>query len=107
MIPQPPAQGISQMSEHCYRIDCDCTDDSHAIMAYIDVVPESDYRHIEVRLYSQNHITDTWPNRIRQAWGLLTRSSYIHQHEMILSKQAALNFSAALVKSIEDLDATP
>lgn len=56
MNAEKPARGISELFEHkdsvCYRIDCECTSEDHAVTTWIEVQRSfDDCEYISVRFY--------------------------------------------------------
>lgn len=106
MKPQSPAQGIMETYRDSgavsYRIDCACQHDDHSISAWIEVHPERDNQDVEVTFYVNTYtpIFTSKFARIRAAWNMLFRGENRQQHEIILNKQTAVNFSEAMNRSI-------
>jgi hypothetical protein len=110
MKAQKPALGIS-LSESwgdtsVYLIDCSCTDSDHAVTAWIEIAPDEDLSEVEVTFYIKTNFR-RWERvleRVKLAWGILWGKGHEQHHSLLLRKQAALNFAAAIEASIEDLE---
>lgn len=111
MKPEKPALGISRSNTwpvaQVYHVECSCTDPDHAVDAWIEIGTEEDiHDEIEVTFYVRTDFQDwrSFFKRIKLAWRVLTGRGYEQQHSLLLKKQAALNFGAAIEQAIEDLE---
>lgn len=110
MKAERPALGISRSDSfsdaQAYHVECSCTDPDHAVEVWIEVSSEPDFPEVEVTFYAKTNFT-RWRNvreRVKVAWGVLFGDGYEQNHSLLLKKQAALNFAAALEAAIEDLE---
>lgn len=110
MQAQKPANGILQTGKwpqaESYHIECDCTDSSHAVRMWVEIDEDKDTQDVQVGFY-----VDTWTpfwdkkfNRFKAAWDILVYGVNRQEHHIILSKQAALNFSTTIQESVKRLD---
>ena len=111
MQAQEPAEGISKgpswPDTHTYKIECDCGDSDHAVYAWVELQSDPEVQDVSVSFYVKSWIPvwDKKFSRIRTAFRILFGGNLEREHHLILNKQVATNFVAALNKSIEDLDA--
>lgn len=108
MKAETPARGISKTGEWgdyvSYRVDCACSDDSHAVNAWIEAKEDSEMGHVDVE-FQVSTITPVWSvNRWRAIWELLTRGHHRGSHTLILEAQAAVNFAEAIKESVQRLE---
>lgn len=110
MKPQSPAQGIMETYRDAnsvsYRVDCACQHDDHSISAWIEVHPERNNQDVEITFYV-NTFTPVFASkfaRFRAALNILFRGESRQQHEIILNKQTAINFTETLTKSINTIN---
>lgn len=110
MTAQVPAEGISKSKEwrdaHTYRVDCECGDDDHAVRMWIELQGDSDLVDVSVSFYVKTWLP-TWDkkfSRIRTALKVLFGGELQQEHHLLLSPQVAVNFVAAMQKSIADLE---
>jgi hypothetical protein len=110
MKAERPALGISRSETwsdaQVYHVECSCTDPDHALTVWVEVSSELDFPEVEVTLYAKTNFR-RWDNireRVKIAWKVLFGNGYEQNHSMLLKKQAALNFAAALEAAIEDLE---
>lgn len=111
MKAQEPAEGISKgkswADAHTYKVECDCGDPDHALHTWVELQGDSDVKDVSVSFYVKTWIPvwDKKFSRIRAAFSVLFGGTLEREHHVILNKQVATNFLAALDKSIKDLDA--
>lgn len=111
MQAQEPAEGISKgpswSNTHTYKIECDCGDSDHAVHAWIEIDSDAEVQDVTVSFYVKSWlpIWDKKFSRIRTALRVLFGGNLEQEHHIILNKQVATNFVAALDNSIKDLDA--
>jgi hypothetical protein len=109
MNAEKPATGVCKLIEHkdsvCYRIDCDCTSNNHAVDTWIEVERLfNDCEDISVRFYVSTY---THPFA-RGFWQRLKNASKIllgvdeQQHEILLKQQAAKNWITAVENAINE-----
>lgn len=110
MQPETPALGISRSDSWddamVYNVECSCTDPDHSIVSWIEIGQDPDINEIDVTFYVQTDFRG-WRKlhqRIAEAWRVLVGGRSVRHHSLLLKKQAALNFSAAVNQSIEDLE---
>jgi hypothetical protein len=109
MQPQDPARGISLLSDNDsykhYRLHCDCTDDSHSVDTFIEVESDKEINTVTVTFFvnTWNPIYKNFLDRLKAAWSILISGRYEQQHDIVLNKQAALNFSSAISNSVHQL----
>jgi hypothetical protein len=104
--PQTPAEGISKQQgfddTDIYHIECSCTDPDHAVIAWIEIGTTEDWPEPLVTFYvthSYAYWNGPW-RRVCDAFNILLGRPLTTQHSLLLTKQSATNFAAALVKSI-------
>jgi hypothetical protein len=109
--PQAPAEGILKRGNDFngdvdLLIACSCTDDGHSLPVTIEIDQDELVPEVQVIFY----VSTTYPNwhkffhRLKDAFGIVCGKPLTRQHSILLTKQAAINFAAALVKSAEELD---
>lgn len=110
MKAERPALGISRSESwsdaQVYNVDCSCTDPDHSLTVWIEVSQEELIPEVEVTFYVKTNFK-RWHNfreRIKLAWGVLFGDGYEQHHSLLLKKQAAYNFAAALEAAIEDIE---
>ncbi|SRR6056297_4354830 len=113
MKPEKPALGISRSNEWedamVYHVECECSDPDHAVVTWIEIGNDPEiHNEVEVTFYVQTNFSmfslrHIW-SRIKIAVGVLFGRGYQQHHSLILKKQAALNFGAAIEQTIQDLE---
>lgn len=110
MKAEKPALGISRSTTYSdaqvYHVECSCTDPDHAVDTWIEVSPDDDIEEIDVTFFVKTNFkrTEGFKDRVKSAWGILFGNGYEQFHNILLKKQTALNFSAALEQAIKDLE---
>ncbi len=110
MKAERPALGISRSESwrdaEVYHVDCSCTDPDHALDMWIEVSTDKDLPEVEVTFYVKTNFRYWWNfwERAKLAASVLFGNGYEQHHSLLLKKQAAYNFAAALEASIEDLE---
>jgi hypothetical protein len=106
-----PATGICKQqgweNTHVYHVNCSCTDGDHAVQTWIEIEPDADIPEVAVTFYVQAHYP-SWRGffrRLGDAWQILLGNPLTRSHGLLLEKQTAINFAAAINRSIEELDA--
>jgi len=109
---QTPAQGIMRVDQwpdaDVYKVSCSCSDPDHDVVTWIEVQPESDIQEVSITFFV-NARSPNWRkgwNRWRAAWNMLWHGAHESEHTLLLDQQAALNFSQAIVASIDRLKKT-
>lgn len=108
MKAETPAKGISVTAKYddavSYRVDCECTDDNHSVIMWIETKEDHECHHVEVTFYA-NTVTPIWSmNRWRAIWHLLRYGVHRSQHGLLLDKQSAVNFAEAIKSSVANLE---
>jgi hypothetical protein len=109
MNAETPAIGIAKIFEHkesvCYRIECECTSNNHAVDTWIEV--ERTFDDLEdisvifyVNTYTHPFARGFW-QRIKNAAKVLIGVDEQY-HEILLKQQSAKNWIAAVEKSINE-----
>lgn len=107
---QIPAQGIMQISEFdnakSFLIACECTDPTHQVDAWIEVNKELDVKQVSVTFFVKTYIPfiDGILTRVKAAWNILITGSYEQQHNLLLSKQVALNFAHTIIDTVSEME---
>jgi len=107
---QPPAQGIMQTGEwpnsRLFRVGCDCGTAEHDITAWVEV--ERDDPFVAVTFYADlwTPPSDFW-QRVKIAWNVVVHGVHRREHDLMLREQAARNFAAAIIRSLDELKNTP
>lgn len=110
MKAERPALGISRSESwsdaQVYHVECSCTDPDHAVDVWVEVGSEPDFPEVEVTFYAKTNFRrwDNFRERVKIAWGVLFGNGYEQSHSLLLKKQAAYNFAAALEAAIEDIE---
>ena len=89
-----------------YRVACSCGDSDHDVTTWIEVQPESDIQEVEITFYVQGrspHWRPAW-NRWRAAWDMLWQGYHESEHTLLLTREAGMNFSSAILASIQRLE---
>lgn len=112
MTIEEPATGILKTKgyddAHCYHVECSCTDPDHAVQVWIEIDADKDIDQPQVVFY----VKASYPGwkgffgRLKDAMGILFGGDLVKDHGLLLDKQAAINFAAAINKSVEELDTT-
>lgn len=107
---EEPAVGISksvgQDDTYSYHIECTCTDPDHSLQVWIEVEAEDDVDDVQIIFYVQSHY-QSWRGffrRFKDAIGIIFGSPLTKHHDLLLDKQAALNFAGALTNSIDEIE---
>jgi hypothetical protein len=109
---QNPAYGIMQTGNYedakTFLIACDCGDIQHGVYSHIEVETENDNRSINLNFFVNMFIpySDSFIDRIKTAWKVLTTGTFSMEHTLILKKQTAINLCSAINESIKDLENT-
>jgi hypothetical protein len=111
MKAQKPAEGIMLSKEwlgaKVHRIECDCTDPDHGVDMWIEAEADEDLHDtVSVTFYvktTNQHWHDGY-SRIRAAWDILTKGVHTQSNNLLLSKQAALNFAEVIKTTVKELD---
>lgn len=110
--PQEPAEGImkregNDLNLQSFHVECSCTSEDHALEVWIEFDREVDWPEPQVTFY----VRDCYPNwrgffrRLKDAVGILFGQPLTREHSILFTKQSAINFTAAINKSIEEMDA--
>ena len=103
MEAQTPAKGIVELYDYCsskmYKVVCECTDDdcSHTV----DIESEED--NVIVTIHTQQKTNFLSKSRWRYIWQLLTKGQASFETSIILSEQAALNYTETLKSAVNDV----
>ena len=107
LLPQVPAEGISKQQGFedidIFQIECSCTDPDHTLISWIEIGSNEDLDVPCVTFYVTTSYSNWngWWKRVCDAAGILFGQSLTTQHSLLLTKQSATNFAAALTKSID------
>lgn len=110
MKAQTPAQGISLTGDYnqskAFKVECDCGSDDHAVHMWIEVNHDADIPDVEVSFYvdTWTPFWDSWQGRLRAAYDVLFKGVHKQQHQMLLNKQAAVNFAHAILDNIKEME---
>jgi hypothetical protein len=108
MKPQYPAEGVmTQDSFGNYKqivVACHCSDPTHSAHIYIAADDDDDCVTVNFSVETDYHCWAGWKDRLRAAYDILFRGSSVRHHDLLLSKQAALNMAHALAVSIEEVE---
>ena len=114
MRAQRPAEGISVERDfgdaRVFNVECDCTNDDHAVKMWIEVQRDRDIPDVEVSFYVTTWTAKFWggwPQRLRAVWDILVHGVHKQEHHMLLNKQSAVNFANAIVETVKDLNSKP
>lgn len=106
LAPQQPAKGISLDTEFddtkIFTVNCDCHSADHSVSMWIEVDSDKTTKHVEVSFFVKT--STPFINRLRVLWSILTTGVYFQEHQLVLNKQAALNLSNAITKTVKKLD---
>lgn len=112
MKAQTPAQGISIDKDfgdaRVFNVECDCSSDDHAVKMWIEVQRDADVPDVEVSFYVTTWTREfwkDWPARFRAVYDILVKGVHKQEHHMLLNKQSALNFAAAIESTVKELEA--
>ena len=112
MKPEKPANKIAKLGEfnNCegYRTICECTSENHSVDTWIEVggMFEDSIDDISITFYvnTYNHpFSEGFWQRVKNA-GWLILGVDQRQHEVILTKQQALNWAKAVENTIKRLE---
>ena len=103
MTPEQPAIGILKQGDFgdakFYYVQCDCSDPDCAHTVEV----EADDMFVHVNLYHKQH-TKWWKsNRWKQIWQILTKGYAEMETTIVLTEQAALNYSSVLASAVNDV----
>lgn len=112
MKAQKPAQGISLDKDFgdakVFNVECDCSSDDHAVKMWIEVqrdhdIPEPD---VEVSFYvtTWTPLWGNWMKRLTAVYEILFKGVHKQEHHMLLNKQSAINFAAAIQNTIKEME---
>lgn len=107
---QTPAQGISLTGDYgrskAFKVECDCGSDDHAAHMWIEVDREEDIPDVSVCFYVDTWTPhwDSWWPRLKAAYDVLFKGVHKQQHEMLLNKQAAVNFAHAILDNVKEME---
>lgn len=106
--PQIPAHGISNTGNWCdgsssHLINCDCCDSEHSINMWIEVNSESNKVEICFYVNTWTPFIDGFFKRLKQALKILFTGIVKYQHDVLLTKQAAINFSNVIITEVEKI----
>jgi hypothetical protein len=111
MKAQTPAQGISIEKDfgdaRVFNVECDCSADDHSVKMWIEVQCDLDIPDVEVSFYVTTWTREfwkDWPARLRAVYDILVKGVHKQEHHMILNRQSALNFAAAIKNTIKELE---
>lgn len=111
MTPQNPAHGISIDGEYkdavSFNVECDCSNDDHAIKMWIEVSHDNEIPEVEVTFYvttQTEHFWNNWWSRIKAVYDIIFKGVHKQQHTMLLNSQSALNLATAITKTVEKLE---
>jgi len=114
MQAERPALGISRSDTwgdaEVYHVDCSCTDPDHAVDTWIEICKDPDFpeiRDVEVTFYVRTNFRrwDKIWDRLKLGFSVIFGNGYEQHHSLLLKKQAAYNFAAAIEASIEEIEA--
>jgi hypothetical protein len=111
MNAQTPAQGISIDKDFgdakVFNVECDCTSDDHAVKMWIEVQRDKDIPDVEISFYvtTWTPLWNGWFQRLKAVYDILVKGVHKQEHHMVLSKQSALNFAAAVESTVKELEA--
>lgn len=109
MKAEKPATGVCKLFEHknsvCYRVECDCSSEDHAVTTWIEVERAfDDCEDISVSFYvntySSPYANGFW-KRLKNACKILMGKDE-QQHEILLKQQAAKNWITAVENAINE-----
>lgn len=103
MQPQLPAEGVliqtSYDDSKNYMVTCECSSPAHTHNIWI----EKDGDHfVSVTIYTTSNLKIV-KNRWKTVWDLLTKGYSEYEVSILLDKQKAMNYAAALTSTIEEL----
>jgi len=111
MKAQQPAQGISIDNDFgdakVFNVECDCTSDDHAVKMWIEVQRDNFIPDVEVSFYVTTWTREfwkNWPARLSAVYDILIKGVHKQEHHMLLNKQSALNFAAAIKNTVEEME---
>jgi len=110
MKAQQPAQGISIDNDFgdakVFNVECDCTADDHAVKMWIEVQRDKDLPDVEVSFYvtTWTPLWEGWGDRLRAVYDILFKGVHKQEHHMLLNKQSALNFAAAIDATVKEFE---
>jgi hypothetical protein len=105
-----PVEGIMRVGQwpdtDVYRVACSCSDPDHDVVTWIEVQPESDIREVAITFFVNTRSPDWrkgW-NRWRAAWNLLWHGCHESEHTLLLTREAGMNLSSAILASVQRLE---
>jgi len=106
MKAQKPAQGIAKVNDFgdsiWYHVECECQYPDHCHT--IEVEADHEMKDVTVNVYTEVS-TPFWSrSRWKMIWEILTKGYSSHEACIILSKQATLNYAAALKSAIKEIE---
>jgi hypothetical protein len=108
MTPQEPAEGIlkqdSFLAVQHLVIACDCTDPDHMAHIYVDASDDIGLISVNFGVHTDYHRWEGWKDRIKAAYEIIFHGSSVRHHDLLLTKQSALNLAHALEVSIEEVE---
>lgn len=107
---QEPAQGIMLQGDYGnsknFKVECECASDDHAAHMWIELSKDNDIPMVEVSFYvtAWTPTCGGWREKLKAVYEILFKGSYKQEHHMLLNKQSALNFAAAIERTIKELE---
>ena len=105
-----PLKGIMKTGEwddaKSFRVACECQDIDHDVNTWIELQTDNDTEEITVGFFVETE-TAFWEkdfSRFKAAWNVLFKGQHRGEHHLILNREAALNFSNAIVDSVKDIE---
>jgi len=109
--PETPANGIMKTTSwpqaEAFHIGCECHSQDHAVDMWIEVTGGKLSPELVQVEFLVNMTVPFWTrgfNRFQAAWDALWLGQVTHGHTLLLNKQAALNLSEALQKTVHSLE---
>lgn len=109
MKPETPAKSITKIMEttNCsaHRIMCDCSTSAHDVDIWIEVEGDAEFQELMITFYAKLYTTmhDSYFNRIKLAWKLLTTGYIELDHSLLLNEQGATNVANTINSEITRL----
>jgi len=110
MKPQTPAQGISVDQNFgdakVFNVECDCSEDLHSIKMWIEINGDREVSDVEVSFYvtTWSPFYLSWRQKLKSVYDILVNGVHKQQHQMILSKQAAINLAHCITETVQELE---
>ena len=105
--PQQPAIGVTLLKDEenhaFYRINCDCMSEDHSHTLFVNKDAEDDGT-VFIELYTKVSVQYTKWQFWKFLWKLFTKGYYELDTDLLLSKQAAVNYANIILTQVKEME---